>query len=61
MNMYLGTLYIYTKFQPDQISNMAVRPCGQLVKVRNKITKLTYIVIIIVTWKVGKATKCNYS
>jgi hypothetical protein len=22
--MYLGTLYIYTKFQPDLISNMAV-------------------------------------
>jgi hypothetical protein len=30
--MYLGTLHIYTKFWPDQISNMAVRPGGHLGK-----------------------------
>jgi hypothetical protein len=30
--MYLGILYIYTKFRPDQISNMAVRPGGHLGK-----------------------------
>jgi hypothetical protein len=26
--MYLGTLYIYTKFWPDRISNMAVGPAA---------------------------------
>jgi hypothetical protein len=30
--MYLGTLYIYTKFRPDRISNMAVRPGNHLEK-----------------------------
>jgi hypothetical protein len=30
--MYLGTLYIYTKFRPDRISNMAVWPGGHLGK-----------------------------
>jgi hypothetical protein len=30
--MYLGTLYIYTKFRLDQISNMAVRPGGHFGK-----------------------------
>jgi hypothetical protein len=32
VNMYLGTLYISTKFRPDRISNMAVRPGGHLGK-----------------------------
>jgi hypothetical protein len=30
--MYLGTLYIFTKFRPDRISNMAVKPGGHLGK-----------------------------
>jgi hypothetical protein len=30
--MYLGTIYIDTKFRPDQTSNMAVSPGGHLGK-----------------------------
>jgi hypothetical protein len=28
--MYLGTLYIYTKFWPDRIFNMGVRPSWKI-------------------------------
>jgi hypothetical protein len=37
VNVYLGTLYIYTKFRPDRISNMAVGPGGH----QNQLSPIT--------------------